>query len=215
MANLDKSFAKLIGRQPSEAEVKNLYRVRDALGLKENDALWLILMALESYDSLYRKYPEMIGKHVQTSVEAQRGAIAAMADQETRRALGTLSEAVSRTSEKVASRVLSATIMQSGGLLTVALLMFGSFCTTMGFVLASGRLPYWASPSSERGFAALIFSTLANTPAGWMAALIGAAFAIGALWHARKEIILQRRLDLVSGSILLATVSICLLWPAI
>ncbi|UUZ54064.1 hypothetical protein LP419_37440 [Massilia sp. H-1] len=103
MANVEKAFARLIGRQPSEAEVKRLYHVRDALGLKENDALWLVLIALESYDAMYRKYPQMIAEHMQCSVEAQRSAIAAMADLETRRALASLSDAVSRTSETVAS----------------------------------------------------------------------------------------------------------------
>ena len=39
MSDLDDSFAKLLGRQPSDAERQNLYRVRDALGLKNNDAL--------------------------------------------------------------------------------------------------------------------------------------------------------------------------------
>ena len=33
MSDLDDSFAKLLGRQPSDAERQSLYRVRDALGL--------------------------------------------------------------------------------------------------------------------------------------------------------------------------------------
>jgi hypothetical protein len=41
MSELDDSFAKLLGRQPSDAERQQLYTVRDALGLKNNDALWL------------------------------------------------------------------------------------------------------------------------------------------------------------------------------
>ena len=34
MSDPDDSFAKLLGRQPSDAERQSLYRVRDALGLK-------------------------------------------------------------------------------------------------------------------------------------------------------------------------------------
>lgn len=215
MANLEKSFARLIGRQPSEAEVKNLYRVRDALGLKENDALWLVLIALESYDTLYRRYPQMISEQVQMSAEAQRAAIAAIADQETRRALGTLSDAVARTSETVATRILQAKGMQSAGTLTVALLMFGSLCTMMGFLLASGRVPFWAPTPSDTGLFSFLFGTLARTPAGWMAAVFGLSLSCGALWHARKEIRLQRRHGMVVACIMLAAASLATLWASI
>lgn len=62
MSELDDSFAKLIGRQPNDTERQSLYRVRDALGLKNNDALWLVLMALESYDEKYKAVPAQIEK---------------------------------------------------------------------------------------------------------------------------------------------------------
>ena len=43
----EEAFAKLLGRQPSEKERERLYRVRDALGIQENDAFWYIVMTLE------------------------------------------------------------------------------------------------------------------------------------------------------------------------
>ncbi len=215
MASIERSFAKLIGRQPSEAEVKNLYRVRDALGLKENDALWLVLIALESYDALYRKYPEMISAQVQKSVEAQRDAIAAIAEQETRRAFGTLADAVGRASEAVATRAMKASMMQCIALLALALLAFGSYCAAMGFVLGSGRLPWWAMPVEGQGLAGLFFSTLAKTPAGWIAVIVGAVGAIGALWHARKEIALHRRADLILASGLLVAIAGSFFWQVL
>ena len=62
MSDLDDSFAKLLGRQPSDAERQSLYRVRDALGLKNNDALWLVLMALQHYQGQYEKFPQAIAQ---------------------------------------------------------------------------------------------------------------------------------------------------------
>ena len=62
MGDLDESFNKLLGRQPSDAERQNLYRVRDALDIKSNDALWMVLMVLEHYQSLYEKIPEKIAQ---------------------------------------------------------------------------------------------------------------------------------------------------------
>lgn len=212
MANVEKAFAKLIGRQPSEIEVRRLYQVRDALGLKDNDALWLVLIALESYDALYRKYPQLVADQVQFSVEAQRSAIAAIADCETRRSLATLSDAVSRTSETLTGRLIEARSLQAAGVFTVALLLFGTLCTMMGFLLASGRAPFWAPAPEDSGFFFYIFSTLARTPAGWMAGVIGISLSLGALWHGRGTIRLQRRGGLLAGALLLAIASLATLW---
>lgn len=38
---------KLLGREPSGPELAEFVRVRDALGLRDNDALWLVLLALQ------------------------------------------------------------------------------------------------------------------------------------------------------------------------
>jgi len=45
-------------RQASEAERARLYRLRDALGLRDNDAFWSIVMSLEHYHSFFRAYPD-------------------------------------------------------------------------------------------------------------------------------------------------------------
>ena len=62
MSDLDSSFAKLLNRQPTDAERQNLYRVRDALELKNNDALWLVLMALQHYQNQYEQFPQAIAQ---------------------------------------------------------------------------------------------------------------------------------------------------------
>ncbi|MEI2781106.1 MAG: hypothetical protein V9H25_07520 [Candidatus Competibacter sp.] len=38
---------RLLGREPSGPELAEFVRVRDALGLRDNDALWLVLLALQ------------------------------------------------------------------------------------------------------------------------------------------------------------------------
>ncbi len=43
------SFTQLLGRPPSDHELRELNRVRDALDLRDNDALWLIIMALQYF----------------------------------------------------------------------------------------------------------------------------------------------------------------------
>lgn len=59
---LENAFEKLTGRAPTGADRERLYRARDALGLPDNDALWLLLIALDYHQSLYEQIPSRIGK---------------------------------------------------------------------------------------------------------------------------------------------------------
>ena len=68
MHDLEDSFTKLLGRQPTDSERQRLYHVKDALGIKNNDAIWLILMALEHYHSLYAEFPKKIADAAHDSV---------------------------------------------------------------------------------------------------------------------------------------------------
>ena len=75
MNDLDDAFARLLARQPTDAERQRLYQVRDALDLKNNDALWLVLIALQHYDTMYARFPELIKQAAaQTLLEFQKTA---------------------------------------------------------------------------------------------------------------------------------------------
>ena len=64
MSELDDSFARLLGRQPTDAERQQLYRVKDALGLDISDALWQVLFVLQFYQTQYEKMPAEIARVV-------------------------------------------------------------------------------------------------------------------------------------------------------
>lgn len=215
MLDVEASFAQLLGRQPSEKEIQSLYRVKSALNIRENDAIWLVLMALESYDTLYRKYPTIISDQLVRLLDEQRTAMAAIADAETKKALGTLADAVGKTSERVAVRLVDASRWLSWGWAWFAFAAFGTLCVFVGFVLGSGRLPWWAGVTAGDGFARAILGTLARTPAGWLVATGGAAAAIGAAWRAREDLQAGRRLGLLVGCIGLLIASAAFLWPVV
>jgi hypothetical protein len=52
---MEDTFAKLVGRQASEAERTRLYRPRDVSGVRDNDAFWSIVMPLEYYGAFFRQ----------------------------------------------------------------------------------------------------------------------------------------------------------------
>ena len=77
--SVEEAFAKVVGRHASEEERQRLYRLRDALGLRDNDAFWSIVMALEHYDSFFRQYPAQLAEQTERCIEDARKAFAAAA----------------------------------------------------------------------------------------------------------------------------------------
>ena len=59
------SFERLLGRAATESEREQLRRVQAELGLRENDALWLVIFALQYYEGLYRQFPKAIAAEAQ------------------------------------------------------------------------------------------------------------------------------------------------------
>ena len=83
-------FERLLGYQPSDQERQRLYRVRDALKLKTTDALWLLLMALQHYETIYEKIPARIAEEATRTMKATRltaEAQAKAAQEQTKQAL--------------------------------------------------------------------------------------------------------------------------------
>ena len=80
--SVDDTFAKVVGRHGSDEERQRLYRLRDALGLRDNDAFWSIVIALECDDSFFRRYLAELAEHAERCIEDARAASAAAAEPE-------------------------------------------------------------------------------------------------------------------------------------
>jgi hypothetical protein len=103
---LETSFAMLLGRQPSDKDRQDLYRVRDALKLKANDAVWLLLMVLQHYETLYSRHPAAIAEAVNEVTKTARETAlvqARAAAAETTKALAqTVAEAATASAKRAA-----------------------------------------------------------------------------------------------------------------
>jgi hypothetical protein len=166
MGDVADGFARLLGRQASEAERQRLYQVRDALGLADNDALWLVLIALEHYEGLYREYPEKLARSTLETLEAQRATLAATVAAETARVQRSLAEAVVGTSEVIAGRRASAARWHAWSLVAAALVVFGGLCVTCGYVAGTGRAPLWMA-GARAGGVRFVARAVLGAPAGW------------------------------------------------
>lgn len=205
MDDIESSFKELLGRQPSEKEIERLYRVKNALNIRDNDAIWMILMAFESYDTLYSKYPGLIAGQVDVVIAKQRELIAEIVDAESKKALTTLSSAVTQTSQLVAGRVADTARWQAWGWVCVGLMLFGSLCLTAGYILGSGNMPFWASNLQQDNPFSIVISILMRAPVGWLAPLICTSVIVISLASNRE---LPTKRPIIISLIVMAVISL-------
>jgi len=170
MSELEESFAKLLGRQPSDADRQRLYQVRDALGLKNNDALWLVLIALDHYQGQYENFPSRIEQAAKNILGSFKSTADATMKASVAAAKADLAEAVAASAQKVANDVAGKQKLQwiAGSMAVVALCLGGVFWyahdTAYKAGINSGFGLGYSEARDEKAAA-----TWANTPEGRLA----------------------------------------------
>jgi hypothetical protein len=171
-----------LGRQPSDRERQDLYRTRDALKLKNDDALWLLLMALGHYETLYRGFPALISEaakstlaHVKDAAEAELKASTSATKQELTAALVRIAERATPGTPKAAVLRWAFLCLATS---VVCLCFVGWFSHRQGS--AAGRSRGWAE--ARRACAdENIAAAWANTADGQLAHALARAGSIRVL----------------------------------
>jgi hypothetical protein len=170
MSELDDSFTQLLGRQSTDKERQDLYRVRDALKLKTTDAVWLLLMALQYYETLYEKVPALITNAARDATKAARvtaEAQAKAAQEETKRAL---MDAVHQAAVVSTKQAAGAQLLKWIGI--AAAMICGAFVIVAAGAYRRGREAGFADGTNEaraRYENAAVAASWANTPEGQVA----------------------------------------------
>lgn len=163
MAELNHSFEKLLGRQPTDSERQQLYKVRDALELGNNDAIWLVIMVLQHYETMYGKFPKLIASAAQKSLETFKNSTEAAAKASMEAAKADLALAVKEASEKTARAVAGTDrtrwIAACAITVTLGALCLGGSAYYVG--QQSGRVAGYEMAKDEKAAAAWT-----NTPEG-------------------------------------------------
>ena len=98
------SFERMLGRAATERERDQLRRVQTELGLRENDALWLVIFALQYYEGLYRQFPKAISSEAQRILSETRETAEATIRAGAESAKADLAKAIATTARDVARR---------------------------------------------------------------------------------------------------------------
>jgi hypothetical protein len=181
--SIETAFAHLVGRQATQAEGERLHRLRSVLGLRDNDAFWSIVIALEHYDSFFRAYPAQLAEVTGRTIENVRAACASAAAHEIALVQHSLSEKVAETSVVLARKLADRPVgIHRVTLVLAAVVAFGALCVHAGYELAGRSKPFWIADgrSNLQGAQGLLAAILA-VPAGWMIfALLVPSAAYGA-----------------------------------
>ncbi|ARN83956.1 hypothetical protein [Methylocystis bryophila] len=106
------SFERMLGRAATERERVQLRRVQAELGLRENDALWLVIFALQYYEGLYRQFPKAIAAEANRVLAETRTAAEATIRAGAESAKADLAKAIATTAREVARDVARRQMIQ-------------------------------------------------------------------------------------------------------
>jgi hypothetical protein len=145
----ESSFMTVVGQAPSDAARQRMYRLKEALRLDDNDALWSVLYALEHYQALYEEMPEQLtglltGMLDKLQNASREGAVAAAAE-----ARQALASAVPEAITRVARDVVGTQRATAGRKLTEPVLAAG----LIFFALAGGLSVWMHHVGSKAGYA--------------------------------------------------------------
>ncbi|MDE2361114.1 MAG: hypothetical protein KGM42_00440 [Hyphomicrobiales bacterium] len=101
-ASASSNFERVFGRAATATEREQLRHVQTALGLRDNDALWLVLFALQYYESLYRQFPKAIAGEAARVLTETRAAADSVIRASAEQARADLAKAVASVAHEVA-----------------------------------------------------------------------------------------------------------------
>lgn len=170
MVDVEDAFTKLLRQQATDADRQELYQVRDALGIKPTDAVWLLFIALHYYKKLYEAIPAQVARSVYEATKTARAtaeAQARAAQEETKRALmATLQGAAISAAKQAAGAQLWKWITVAATVICLAFVVVTA--TAYGRGSQSG-FATGVNDARSRYESAAAAASWANTPEGRLA----------------------------------------------
>ena len=128
-------LGKACGRELSEAEAARLREIGNSLNLREDDALWPLLAAMEYQRVYYEALPDKIAGASRAIMDG----MAAAAEKETATAQARLTDSVVEEARNLASKIQYGKLVPMWLLALICLLAYGSLMLWAGFRINTGR----------------------------------------------------------------------------
>lgn len=211
MDKITSAFSKLLDRQPSQDELKRLVALKDLLQVQDNDAIWYILIALDSYNSLYKQYPKQINEEISEHINKVKFIIEDMVNLEANKTINSLTEKLTSDILTSISKSVETSRFLTMSWWFLGFTLFGSFCLFLGYILGSGNIPFWVNNQLPTSFEILIITGIAKAPSGLIVGIACSIMSISSLYRIKKYHNNHiNKLLLMTGSIALLVISIIL-----
>ena len=128
-------LGKACGRELSKAEAARLREVGNKLNLRDDDALWPLLAAMEYQRIYYEALPEKIAGASRTIMDG----MAAAAEKETAAAQARLTDSVVEEARNLAAKIQYGKLVPMGLFALICLLAYGSLMLWAGFRIDTER----------------------------------------------------------------------------
>ena len=102
---LKEIFRRLTGREPTDGDIQHLWNVKDALQIRDNDALWEMIIAFQHYLVKCQEIPPQIEQAAKAVMADTRTTAEMVAKEAFATARADLASAVATTAQQVASDV--------------------------------------------------------------------------------------------------------------
>src|SRR6267142_3787741 len=143
-------FKALLGRAIRHEDRERLSKLRTALGISHNDAVWDVMIALDYHLQLYNAVPKEIAREADKAVVELRGLVSAVRQRE-KQGHGEVSVGGSSV-----MRMSLATVAIVGAIA----IAYGGLCTAAGYLMACRAGPPWGARGP--------LGAVLGAPAGWL-----------------------------------------------
>ena len=146
----DDFFQQLFQRPPTQEEQHRFDRFGNVMNLANDDSMWYVILVNEFYDN---------------RLESRLQDVENVANSAAKAALVKIGEAVNDKAEEIAAVRNQGFLWRSWGLMLSLVVLFGAVCVNAGYVMGSGKYPFWLTPQEGLMKVAGYFL---NVPSGWI-----------------------------------------------
>ena len=177
----DEFFQELFQRPPTQEEQHRFDRLKDIIGLANDDSMWYVILVNEFYDN---------------KLETRLKDVEEISNSAAKAALLKISEAVNDKAEEIAAMRNRGNLWRSLSLVLSMVVLFGAVCVNAGYVIGSGQSPFWLTP--KEGLSKVL-SYFLNVPSGWILLIGSAPFLFQNFKDARATLRRNTRLGITEG----------------
>lgn len=178
MKTRDQFFQELFNRPPTPEEQHLFDRLGSLMSLAQDDSMWYVILVNEFYDN---------------RLKSRLNDIEAVSNSAAKAALVKIGEAVEEKAEEIAVIKNQGFLWRSWGMMMSMVVLLGAICVNAGYVMGSGKYPFWLAPEKTLSKIAGYFL---NVPSGWILLLGSSPFLLKSFFESASIIKRNSRLGI-------------------